>query len=149
MKINLKIWEASQRLILLDYEMGRDCGFDDTSDLYDFLVEEVPSHQVDNFHEMVCRDDTIMLGDCYVDSEYNVFKVLECDVEREYLKLGVNGSQFGQESNLSDGADHILKNFKLIKLEEYYNYLDIIWVCKEGLFFDVKHIKRIDFPTTA
>lgn len=146
MKINLEIWESAQRLIELIYLRDMDCGFDDTSDLYDSLMENVAPNQIDNFVAMICRNaDPVNLGDCFVDGEYNIFKIVKCDFDKQILHLQTNGCQFLEERVLADFSDFILNNWKLVKEDEYYQYLDIAWETREGIYFDKKDIKRVDF----
>lgn len=150
MKINLKIWESAQRMIALRYVSGLDFGHDDTSELYDVLMEDIDPNQIDNFHEMVCRDvDPVNVGDFFVDCDYNVFHVVVCDIDKESIHIRVNGSQYTYMQHIGEGTEFLLNNCKLVKSEDYYAFLDIIWEVRSGLFFNKKDIKRIDFvPTT-
>ena len=151
MDIIIKLWEASQRIVWLNRKVSRYPTFNDTSILYDSLIDEIPSSQINNFYEIVCGEGREETGsilnelDCFVDEDYNVYKIITIDKDENLMQVMVNGSDYARWGLIEDSITDIIYGMKLIKSVEYYKLLDILWETKEGLYLDEKGIKRVDY----
>jgi len=151
MGVNIKLWEACQRIIWISRTVTKYPTFDDTSDLYNALLKEVHPNQVDNFYEIVCgkgrdkKDSILNELDCFVDDKYNVYKIVKIDQENDLMEVMVNGSDHAKWSTIDEAIAPILYGMKLIKGKEYYRLLDVLWKNRDGLFLKEKGIKRIDY----
>lgn len=147
--IQIKFWEVAQRLIALAFEGSLQVGFDDTSDMYEHLLETVEPDQIDNFHGIVCRKDDgdpIRVGDLYLrESDGNVFRCELIDIEYDEMEFRVNGANAYKICDLEDGSNFVMLELKLLDKKDYYKLLDTIWLEKKLIFTDDDRTRRVDF----
>lgn len=121
---NINMWETAQKLIwyqtkdTLPYRLTYH--YTDTSDLYEYLLDNILPEQYDNLHKIICRKKEPFDTNSYYYDGHDVYQILEANISEYTFKFKRNNKDIIVDT-FEDGVDRVFETFKLIPKKTYHN----------------------------